>query len=1035
VSRDAVSVKRRFKGSQFATLVVGLVTGAFVARLGLELTGRPWPWPLVITAGVLLAGLGALVARRLLSRRAAQPWWPLLLLAVYLFWPQRQPAIAMQLLALVGLTALLNRNRISASPNPPIPQSPPSRTPSWERMADISTFTLSLCFYVATTAPDVLPADSGEFQVVAPLLGVAHPPGYPLYTLLGRLFTLLIPFGKAAYRLNMMSAFLAAGTLTLLGAATRHWARRIVQSVPSGNSRSSAPRSPALVGGLAAALTLGTATTFWAQAGTANIRMPAVFLASVGLYALARHAQVDGERRTADGRADRWLWLLALALGLGLGHHPSLAFLGLFFSIYLVLIDPRLLAQPRRWWGPLLVALATLLPLLYLPLRGAAGAPLAPPNLGTLDGFWHFVTAQGFEGDMFAYANAHDLPQRLTLLPTLFRFQFNPALLAAAAFGLLLLAWRDRRLLTLLAGGLTLHTFVTITYRAPQTVEYLMPAYLPLAILVGLTTAWLLSQFASHSATPRRGGLKIRNSQFGMLLPAAILLAGIINGSDHGPSFFTLARDRSTRAYAESILDQAPREALILADWHWATPLWYLQWVEDRRPDVEVFYVYPVPGQEESDTWRERIEAAIGERPLLSTHFYDLPDYTLEPLGKGFWIHRRPYSAAPTGLSPLDALFLEAGGAGGDSGVRLLGYRLDRLEAEPGQTLELTLAWQAVGSLTAPPSFSVQMLADGDRRLAADDRYLGSGYTPGEIRFERLVLPLYPDVPPGDYRLALEVYSIGEDGFRTWELESGATRLDLTTLPLRPDATPPLSLHPLSIPFADGPTLVGVDYDRSLPGALRLYLHWRGPARGGERVHVGEGVTHLPPLPGDAYQTVVLDLPGETHGRPWLTLTDPDGQVKSAAGPWGWPLREVRLPAPPPTARFVPLGDEMALVGVAPARGKTVAPGDPLTLRLSFLALKPLLRDDGVSVRLLDGAGGLRDMHDLQPVLGAIPTLKWVRGSRVTDPHPLTVPDDLTEGVVRATMVVYERFRGTPLRPLDGRVGEVPLGEWTISGR
>ncbi len=1010
--------------SRLSPLATGLITGGFVARLGLEWAGRPFPWLLVTALGMLSAGAGALIAWWLLPVQARRFWWPLLLLAAYLVWPQREPAVAMRLLTLVGLTALLSWERWTQLPDLPIYQWPiyqstDLRTLSWATVANVLTFILSLSLYVATTAPDVLPADSGEFQIVAPLLGVAHPPGYPLYTLVGRLSTLVIPLGSPAHRLNLLSALLAAGTLTLLGAATRRWAGRL-----------GAPLGAALVGGVAAALTLGTATTFWAQAGVANIRMPTALLAALGFYALARYAETGRGRRAGDARADRWLSLLALALGLGLGHHLSLAFLGLFFLIYLLLVDPRLSWQPRRWWRPLLLGLVALLPLLYLPLRGAASARLAPPGLDTLDGFWQHVTAQGFEGDMFAYANAQDLPQRLALLPTLFRFQFNPALLVAAALGLLLLAWRDRRLLTLLAGGLVLHTFVSITYRAPQTVEYLMPAYLPLAILAGLAAAWLLT---FPTLVPQRGP-----SSLATTLAAAILLAGLLNGSNHAPSFFTLARDRSTRASVAPLLDQAPPDALILADWHWVTPLWYLQWVEGQRPDVEVRYVYPVPGQEYGDTWRERIVAVAGERPLLLTHAYELPGYTLEPVGGGFRIHPRPHSALPTGLAPLDATFTLGGEEGG---VRLLGYRLSHLSVRPGGTLELTLAWQAVGTLTVAPSFSVQLWG-AERPLTGSDRYLGSGFSAGEVRFERLVLPLYPDIPPGDYRLALEVYSASQVGFQTWSLEDGlteqvdATHLDLATLPLRPDLTPPTSLHPLSTPFAGGPTLVGVDYDRTLPETLRLYLHWRGPTQGGEQVHVGSARIRLPPLPDDAYQTVVLDLPGETKGQPRLTLTDAAGRVKLAAGPWGWPLRTVRLPAASPTARFVPLSDEMALIGVAPAPGKVVAPGEPLTLRLTFMALKPLVNDHGISVRLLDEAGGLRAMHDLQPALGAIPTLKWIQGSRVTDPHSLRVPDDLPGSVVRAAFVVYERFRGTPLPPLDGRADSmVPLGEWAVAGR
>ena len=957
-------------------LAAGLITGAFAARLVLELTARPWPPFFVVTVGALLAGAGGAVAWRLSHPRrrgensdTGQGFWVLLLLGVYLVWPRRQLSVAVCLLILVGLVALLEWKKRTAKPADPVTATPEKRRlVSPQRWADILTFSLALVLYVITTAPDVLPADSGEFQVVASLLGVAHPPGYPLYTMLGWLATQLIPFGNEAYRLNLMSALFAAGTLTLLAAAVRHWARHLGASA-----------SAALVGGLAAALTLGSATTFWAQATVANIRMPTMFAAALGLYALARYAETKEQ-----SQADRALMLLALALGLGIGHHPSLVFLAIFFLLYLVLIDPRLLVQPRRWWKPALIFLIALLPLLYLPLR--ADAPLAPSDsaLATWDGFKHHITAQGFEGDMFAYANAQDLPQRLVLLPTLFLFQFNPALLAASALGLILLAWRDWRLLALLAGGLVLHTFVTITYRAPQTVEYLMPAYLSIAILVGLTTAWLLSadlwrsltshrlRWRAHPAkddqpdAPRpadpsalsRGTWSRRLSILTTLLAATILLAGLINGTDHGPSFLTLARDPSTREAMAPLLDQAPAGALVLADWHWATPLWYLQWVEGQRPDVDVRYVWPIPGQEHPDTWRQRIEENIGQRPLLLTHAYDWPEYTLEPLGAGFWTHQRPHNTPPLGLTALDATF---GRSGDDGAVRLLGYALSPTQASPGQAVELTLAWQAVGEISSPPSFTVWLATNDGQRLTAADRYLVPGYTPGEIRFERLVLPLYPDTPPGEYDLNVQVYNSGEAGFETWPLWPSEgfnldteNTLNVATLPVEPAATPALTLHPQNVPFKDGPTLVGVDYDRSMPDSLRLYLNWKGPAQGGEQINVRGSSAQLPALAEGAYHTTVLDLPPGTTGRLALTLINTDGQANSLAGPWGWSLHKVNLPAPSDSARFVPLSDEMALIGVSPGAGESFTAGDEWLLRLTFLGLKPLVSDNAISVRLLD---------------------------------------------------------------------------------
>src|SRR5690349_11953418 len=59
--------------------------------------------------------------------------------------------------------------------------------------------------YWRTLAPSVMPGDYAEFQMSAAILGIPHPTGYPLYILLGKLFTML-PFGDVAYRVNLSSA-------------------------------------------------------------------------------------------------------------------------------------------------------------------------------------------------------------------------------------------------------------------------------------------------------------------------------------------------------------------------------------------------------------------------------------------------------------------------------------------------------------------------------------------------------------------------------------------------------------------------------------------------------------------------------------------------------------------------------------------------------------------------------------------------------------------------------------------------------------
>ena len=77
--------------------------------------------------------------------------------------------------------------------------------------------------YAATSPRTVLLEDDGLFILSSYFLGVEHPPGYPLYTLIGHLFSKL-PFGSVAYRVHLASAFFGA----LAGSAVWLVARRLI---------------------------------------------------------------------------------------------------------------------------------------------------------------------------------------------------------------------------------------------------------------------------------------------------------------------------------------------------------------------------------------------------------------------------------------------------------------------------------------------------------------------------------------------------------------------------------------------------------------------------------------------------------------------------------------------------------------------------------------------------------------------------------------------------------------------------------------
>lgn len=961
----------------------------FAARVALECTRRPRPGTLVVAIGLAAALAGAAIGCKLLrsSLLHSSLWLPL----IYVLWPQKDSVVAASVATATALAWLLSRDV------EPLPR--------WAaRAADGAIFILALVVYVATAAPDVLPADSGEFQLAAARLGVAHPPGFPLYTMLGHLFIRLLPLGTPAYRLNLLSGVMAAGALVLTAAATRVWARRL-----------GANQSRALVAGLAAAIALGTATTFWAQARIANIRTPSTLAVALTLYALARFAD-SSDRQTAD----RALLLVGLALGLGLGHHPSLAFAAAFYVAYVLATDPRLAAEPRRWWRLLFAIPVGVLPYLYLPIRGAMGAPLAPPRLDTLQGFLNHALARGFAGDMFAYVNGVDLPHRASLIPTLFHFQFNAALLVAALLGLGLLIRRDWRLFVLLGGSLAIHTFVTITYRAPQTVEYLMPAAYPvIAVAVGLCPL-LLVAWRSFIIPPS-------SVTAGAFLSAGVILAGVLNGWAHGPSYAELASDRTARDTVAPLLDQAPSGSLVLSDWHWVTPMWYLQQVEGARPDVEVRYVYNVSGEHYRQTWRERIEEVPPDRSVLLTHYYEFDGYTTEPWGSGFLIRERPVAEPLAPIRPLNATFGDA--------IHVVGYSLRPSQARVGQPMEVTVAWQPLARLEGTPSLSVRLMNEAGDRVAQADRQLSMETEPGEVRFERVALPLYPFLASGEYRLTLGAYRASDSGFEDLTTPDGQPAVSLSPVELAPASDPPYTSRRRSVPFEGGAELVGVDYDRSVAGALRIYLQWRGPISEGVRALLegpgGQSATvPLPATPAGAYQTVAIDMAEPLAGNLTVSLHGDEGPL-AAAGPWGWGRERLGLPRTALDDVFIPLGEDIAVVGAA---ARPASPGGEMVIEAHLVGLNPLTTDYAISVRLTDEDGRWLARQDWQPALGAIPTLKWIRGSQVVDRHLLAVPEDFAGESTRAELVVYERFREAPLPPMDGRFGQAPLGAWPQPG-
>ncbi len=177
-------------------------------------------------------------------------------------------------------------------------------------------FTIAAVTYTLTLEPSVSFWDCGEFISCAYKLQVSHQPGYPLFAMIGKVFSLL-SFGdntKVAYFTNLCSALASAATVMFL-----FWTITAIAKKIFINDGSEARGNNLIVimgAGLTGALAFTFSDTFWFSAVETI-----VFALSALCIAVVFWAMMKWDARAGQPGADRWLVLIAYVMGLSIGIH------------------------------------------------------------------------------------------------------------------------------------------------------------------------------------------------------------------------------------------------------------------------------------------------------------------------------------------------------------------------------------------------------------------------------------------------------------------------------------------------------------------------------------------------------------------------------------------------------------------------------------------------------------------------------------------------------------------------------------------
>ncbi len=452
--------------------------------------------------------------------------------------------------------------------------------------------------------------DTGELQVVGPVLGTAHPTGFPAWVILGWLASVILqPFGDPAFRMNLLSAILvatAAGLVVVLVRQLVGWTL------------------PAIAAGVA----LGTNVVAWRIGTRADAHALHLVLVALLLIAL-----VAWQRERDRGGGDRWLVAASVVFGVSIANHSLTLLFAPAIGLYVVSVD-RDAWRRGRLIGACALALFGTAALLYLELPLRAGpfrAPLVYGTPHTWDGFRYILLAEQFQGSIVNPLG--DLPGKVATLLTRTAAWFGPlAVLVPVAF-LASLAREPRYvLLTGVAAAITV--FFSMSYvNADIERYYLGPilfAWTWLAILAAAAAEWLGLLLggspreageagAAPSIAAREEDLGARRASGPTVAVVALLALALVvpSAAELGSRFRRVdaSRDRNAQAWLDATIARIEPDAVIVSWWSYSTALWYAQLIDGRIPEVTIVDDRTRLDHELGEV-EDVIERYLGRRPV-----------------------------------------------------------------------------------------------------------------------------------------------------------------------------------------------------------------------------------------------------------------------------------------------------------------------------------------------------------------------------------------------------------------------------------
>jgi len=438
----------------------------------------------------------------------------------------------------------------------------------------ISLFVLMLAVYVNLLGTSAFYSDSSELVVKSYTLGIPHEPGYPIYTWMAHLFTML-PIGNVAYRVNLMSAFFGALSVSLIYLIVLNIVRIVYK-------KKFHPYASSFIS-VTAALSLAFSRTFWSQAEIAEVYTFNAFFVCIMILLLLKWAET---------RNIKLLYMFSLFYGLSLGAHISNILFAPAFLAFIVLTDKKIFFIRRNMAVVGLVFLLGASQYLYLfsgPDSKILGINSIEKWIGYVSGF------DQFQSYYFAF-NVFENPQRIAVYTDLLKINFFILGLGIGIIGMWELFKRNFRIFALLFLMFSFNIWFFIQTSFWDINVMLIPSFVIFSIFLGFG-ANVIVIFMEKSLCHIKASVAKKYKDYLRVFKKAVIITLIITFMiiplmSYFLNYSEAERLKSTDYgnFVSKALDEIPENSVIITDWAYFYVYKYYQIVEKLNQHVDIEY-------------------------------------------------------------------------------------------------------------------------------------------------------------------------------------------------------------------------------------------------------------------------------------------------------------------------------------------------------------------------------------------------------------------------------------------------------------